>query len=62
MFTYACCDYPGMEACPGRFEAETKVELWAHIEMHATVAHEEDPTAWTEADKSQVRALIETAE
>jgi hypothetical protein len=51
-----------MEACPGRFEAETKVELWAHIEMHATVAHEEDPTAWTEADKSQVRALIETAE
>jgi predicted small metal-binding protein len=43
MFTYACCDYPEMKACSGRFEAESEAELWAHIEMHATVAHKEDP-------------------
>jgi hypothetical protein len=62
MFTYACCDYPGMEAGPGRFEAASEVELWAHIEMHATVAHKEDPLAWTEADISQVMGLIKAAD
>ena len=44
-FTYACKDYPGTEKCPGRFEAETEEELWKHIELHAEIAHKEEPTS-----------------
>jgi hypothetical protein len=58
--SYACKDYPGMEACPGRFYAETEDELWKLIELHAAVAHEEDPTAWTAEDRAQLKALIKT--
>ncbi|RWN32564.1 DUF1059 domain-containing protein [Mesorhizobium sp.] len=56
--TYACKEYPGMETCPGRFEAETEEELWKHIELHASVAHKEDPALWSSEDRAQVEALI----
>ncbi len=46
VYSYACKEYPGMETCPGRFYAETEDELWKHIELHAVVAHNEDPDAW----------------
>ena len=55
---YACKDYPGMEACSGRFEAETEEELWKHIELHASVAHKEDPGLWSPEDKAQLKAVI----
>ena len=42
-YAYACRDYPGMEACPGHFIAETLDEVWKLMELHATVAHDEDP-------------------
>ncbi|NIR37690.1 MAG: DUF1059 domain-containing protein [Actinobacteria bacterium] len=57
-FSYACADYPGMETCVGRFEAGSESELWQHIESHAVVAHGEDPSEWSEDDRSQVAALV----
>lgn len=61
-WTYACKDYPGMEMCPGRFEAETEEELWKHIELHASLAHNEDPASWPSEEKAKVKALIKTIE
>ncbi|MEE9587760.1 MAG: DUF1059 domain-containing protein [Hyphomicrobiaceae bacterium] len=61
-FTYACKDYPGMEACPGRFEAETEEELWKHIELHAKAAHEEDPASWPSEETAKVKSLIKKIE
>ena len=57
-YSYACSDYPGMEACPGKVQAETRDELWQLIETHASVAHGEDPSAWTDADRDQIESLI----
>jgi hypothetical protein len=57
-FSYACSDYPGMQACPGRLRAATKDELWKLIELHASIAHGEDPAAWKAEDRSQMEALI----
>ena len=37
--SYACKDYPEMDACPGQFVAETEDELWKLMELHASVAH-----------------------
>ena len=58
--SYACKDYPGMEACPGRFVAETEDEIWKLMELHASVAHGEDPATWTAEDRAQLKALIKT--
>ena len=59
--SYACKDYPGMEACPAQFTAETEGELWKMIELHATVAHAEDPAEWSGEDKAFLRKLIKSA-
>ena len=32
---------------PGNFFAATEDELWKLIELHASVAHNEDSAAWT---------------
>ena len=40
-YAFACGDYPGMEGCPGKFQAETEDELNQLIETHARIA----PTA-----------------
>ncbi len=58
MVYYACKDYPGMEMCPGRFEAETDEELWKHMELHAVVAHQEDPASWPSEEIANLKALI----
>jgi hypothetical protein len=60
-FTYACSDYPGMPACAGKFTAETKNELWEHIELHALVTHDEDPSEWPDNERAKIEALITTA-
>ena len=57
-FTYACKDFPGMEECPGRFSAKTEGEIWKLMELHASVAHGEDPGAWTAEGRAQLKALI----
>ena len=58
--SYACKDYPGMEACPARFEAATDDELMKHIELHAAIAHQEDPASWPSEEKAKVKALMKT--
>ena len=58
--SYACKDYPGMEACPGYVRAETEDEVWQLMELHASVAHGEDPAAWTAEDRAQLKTLIKT--
>ncbi len=59
-YSYACKDYPGMEACPGHFVAETEDEVWKIMELHASVAHDEDPSAWSDEDKAYLKTLIKT--
>lgn len=57
-YTYKCADYPGMEDCPGAFTAKTEDELWRHLELHGAVAHDEDPAAWSDQERQQIRDLI----
>ena len=57
-YTYACRDYPEMDACPGEFTTETEGELWKMIELHASVAHGEDPAAWSEEDRAYLATLV----
>ena len=57
-YSYACKNYPGMENCPGQFYAETESELWKLIELHASVAHSEDPATWSTKDRDYLKTLI----
>ena len=57
-YSYACKDYPGMEECPGHFVAESEKEIWQLMELHAQVAHGEDPSAWTADDRAALKELI----
>jgi predicted small metal-binding protein len=57
-YTYRCRDYPGMEACPASFTAESASEVMKHVELHAEVAHREDPKQWSQDDKDQLQKLI----
>ena len=59
-YSYACCDYPEMESCPGKFVAETKDELWQVMEVHARLAHGEDPSDWSNEDRAFIEGLIKT--
>ena len=59
-FSYACKDYPEMESCPGYFISETESELFKMIELHASVAHGEDPSAWSNEDKAYLKTLIKS--
>jgi hypothetical protein len=56
--SYACKDYPGMDACPGQFVAETEDELWKLMELHASVAHGENPREWSDEDRKYLKTLI----
>ena len=56
--SYACKDYPGMESCPGKVVAETKDEVIRLVELHAVVAHGEDPSAWSDEDRALLAKLI----
>lgn len=59
-YAYACKDYPGMEACPGHFIAETENEIWKLMELHASLAHDEDPDAWSGEDRAYLKTLIKS--
>jgi hypothetical protein len=60
-YSYACKDYPEMETCPGYVAAETKDEVWKLMELHAVVAHGEDPSAWSDDDRAFLKTLIKPA-
>ncbi|PSH62003.1 DUF1059 domain-containing protein [Phyllobacterium brassicacearum] len=57
-YSYRCKDYPGMDACPASFVAETEAELWKHIELHGATAHQEQPDKWSLEDRQQIKNLI----
>ncbi len=57
-YSYACKDYPEMEACPAHFTTETKAELWKVIELHAAEAHGENPSEWSDGDRAFLADLI----
>ncbi|MBE1284897.1 MAG: DUF1059 domain-containing protein [Rhodobacteraceae bacterium] len=57
-FTYACRDCEGMEACPASVTAETEEEVWRLMQLHAQVAHNEDPAEWTRETRDYLATLI----
>ena len=59
-YSYACKDYPGMEACPGNFVTETEGEIWKLMELHAATAHGEDPSEWSNDDRQYLKTLIKS--
>ena len=61
-YSYACRDYPGMEECTGRFYAGSEIEIWKLMELHAAVAHGENPAAWTAEDRAYLKSLIKSEE
>ncbi len=58
--SYSCSDYPGMESCPGHFVAESEDELMQLTELHARVAHGEDPAQWGTDDINAVKELFKS--
>ncbi len=57
-YSYTCRDCEGMEACPASMVAETKDELWQLVELHARVAHNEDPAEWDRETRDYLGTLI----
>ena len=49
-----------MEGCPGKFVAETEEEVMKLMELHAVVAHGEDPSAWSDEDKAYFKTFIKS--
>ncbi len=50
-----------MEACPGKVVAATKDEVWKLMELHAVVAHGEDPSSWDANTREYLETLIKPA-
>ena len=57
-YSYACADCEGMEACPGKVTAATEDEVWKLMELHAVVAHGEDPSSWDDETREDLGTLI----
>jgi hypothetical protein len=49
-----------METCPGAFVAETEDEILKLVELHASVAHGEDPDEWSDEDRRFLKTLIKS--
>ena len=47
-----------METCLGYFFAETEDEVCKLVELHALVAHNEDPSEYGDADWEYLKTLI----
>ena len=58
--SYACKDYPEMESCPFYVNTQSEEELWRQMELHARLAHGEDPNQWTDEDRKFLKTLIKT--
>ncbi|MBT6203366.1 MAG: DUF1059 domain-containing protein [Alphaproteobacteria bacterium] len=57
-YSYACKDCEGMEACPGKFVAETQDEVWKLMALHAAVAHGVDASTFDEDMTAYLKGLI----
>jgi len=58
IYSYACKDCEGMETCPGKVVAATEDEVWKLMELHAVVAHGEDPSSWDGETREYLKTLI----
>jgi len=47
-----------MEACPASVVSETKDEVWKLMELHAQVAHGENPADWDRETREYLGTLI----
>ena len=59
-YSYACKDCEGMETCPGKVVAATEEEVWKLMELHAVVAHGEDPSSWDDKTRQYLGTLIKS--
>ena len=59
-FPCACADGEGMEACLGKFVAETEDEVWKLMELHAKLAHGEDAREWDDEPRVYLKSLIKS--
>jgi predicted small metal-binding protein len=57
-YTYACRDCEGMKSCPGEVTASSKDEVWKLMELHAVIAHGEDPSSWDNETRAYLSTLI----
>lgn len=57
-YSYACKDCEGMEDCPASVTAKTKDEVWSLMELHAKIAHGEDPADWDGETREYLGTLI----
>ena len=60
LYSYTCKDYPGIEACPGYFFAEIEDEVCRLAELHASVAPNEGPSEYSDADWEYLKTLIKS--
>jgi hypothetical protein len=60
IYSYAGKDCEGMESCPGKVIASTEGEVWKLMELHAVVAHGEDPSSWNDATRQYLGTLIKS--
>ena len=59
-YSYACKDYPGMESCPFHVQTESREELWSQMELHARLAHDENPAQWSDEDRRYLATLVKS--
>ena len=59
-YSYACKDCEGMESCPAMVVAATEDEVWKLMELHAVVAHGEDPSSWSDETRKYLGTLIKS--
>jgi len=60
VYSYACADCEGMEACPAKVVAETEDEVWKLMELHAKIAHDEDASKWDVETRAYLKMLIKS--
>jgi len=61
-YSYSCRDCEGMEACPATVVAETEAEIWQLMELHARIAHDENPADWDKGTRDYLGTLIKPIE
>lgn len=57
-YAYSCRECEGMEACPASIVAATQEEVWRLMELHAKVAHGEDPAEWDADTRDYLGTLV----
>lgn len=60
VYSNACANFEGMEACPGKLIAETEDEVWKLMGLHAKLAHDEDVNGWDDETRAYLKSLIKT--